>query len=639
MTKEQLLTLYNGGILLVPTRGRGKYLFEYSKWRQELPDPEEYINIWESHEGATPEVLCGVGNIISIDVDEKSKAGAVEMFEDEVNACLPGLLNKMYIEQTASGGRHYWFIASDRKSEDLAHIAVEQTFEEEVTGAPVKYKPIVEYKGFGSLCRVFPSEGIHVVQGSLEMLTEAEKIPDSDIAYLKYICSLLTEKPEPVKRSFADSPRTTNTSIEAPGADFNERCSTEMLVTLLEEAGWKVVRPHGAKGRVTLRRPGAKTNGVDGDILNRVFANRSSSVSEFEPHKGYSPFAVYAILKHGGDFRAAATALKSEGFGRSIELPVSGLISGPAKDEEEWLGAAKNPLWEKIEEYLEEFYSGVDPEFSISRYIINPGGSVSTVGVLSAGLTCLVAGRPKARKTSFVTSIVASTLTQEPRAGWISKMPGKILFVDTEQPLPYSRSTVRRIAMQVKLEYSLDVGDRLIYLPLTRIADTNEKLQAIELMLEKHPDISIVIVDVVTDLVTNFNDEVQSNTVGGRVRSWSNQGGNLRLLILLMHLNKLDRNLQGHFGSYWSKKCDVRIDLSLNPDTDDTDVDFPLTRGVKPDPYSFSVVGNNIPVIKNDPSTPAYPFIDLLHQPAKHERPNPVERPTEEEINALYDEF
>jgi putative DNA primase/helicase len=49
---------------------------------------------------------------------------------------------------------------------------------------------------------------------------------------------------------------------------------------------------------------------IDGKILY-VF----STNTEFEPECGYTIFAVYAILEHGGDFRAAAKDLAAHGYG------------------------------------------------------------------------------------------------------------------------------------------------------------------------------------------------------------------------------------------------------------------------------------------------------------------------------------
>ena len=46
-----------------------------------------------------------------------------------------------------------------------------------------------------------------------------------------------------------------------------------------------------------------------------VFYVFSSNAAPFEPNQAYSPFAVYALLEHQGDFAQAASALRDEGFG------------------------------------------------------------------------------------------------------------------------------------------------------------------------------------------------------------------------------------------------------------------------------------------------------------------------------------
>ena len=59
----------------------------------------------------------------------------------------------------------------------------------------------------------------------------------------------------------------------------------------------------------------------------------SSNAAPFEPNSPYSPFAVYSLLEHGGDYSAATHQLASEGFGKSSESDVnlSGFLDGLAK--------------------------------------------------------------------------------------------------------------------------------------------------------------------------------------------------------------------------------------------------------------------------------------------------------------------
>jgi hypothetical protein len=69
-------------------------------------------------------------------------------------------------------------------------------------------------------------------------------------------------------------------------------------------------------------------------LRNRVFYVFSSNATPFEPGRGYGPFAVYALLEHGGDFAAACRALSSEGYGESDSVDQSSFsVTTDATDE------------------------------------------------------------------------------------------------------------------------------------------------------------------------------------------------------------------------------------------------------------------------------------------------------------------
>jgi putative DNA primase/helicase len=83
---------------------------------------------------------------------------------------------------------------------------------------------------------------------------------------------------------------------------------------VLEPSGWELVRTVGSEGQ--WRRPGkegpgisATTNYEETDLLY-VF----STSTPFEPERGYTKFAAYAVLNFGGDFRAAARELAQRGY-------------------------------------------------------------------------------------------------------------------------------------------------------------------------------------------------------------------------------------------------------------------------------------------------------------------------------------
>jgi hypothetical protein len=80
---------------------------------------------------------------------------------------------------------------------------------------------------------------------------------------------------------------------------------------VLAQCGWSRVR--GGDNEYW-RRPG-KDSGTSATLKDRVFYVFSSNAAPFEPNRAYSPFAVYTLLHHGGDFEQAARCLGQLGFG------------------------------------------------------------------------------------------------------------------------------------------------------------------------------------------------------------------------------------------------------------------------------------------------------------------------------------
>jgi putative DNA primase/helicase len=97
-----------------------------------------------------------------------------------------------------------------------------------------------------------------------------------------------------------------------PGDDYDQRGNVEQV---LINHGWTVEQRVGRV--VYLRKPG-KNKGHQASlhaVAPNVFWCFSTSAAPFEAKKPYSPFQVYGLLEHNGDFTAAAKALAQLGFG------------------------------------------------------------------------------------------------------------------------------------------------------------------------------------------------------------------------------------------------------------------------------------------------------------------------------------
>ncbi|MEX2387672.1 MAG: hypothetical protein WD534_07330, partial [Phycisphaeraceae bacterium] len=101
-------------------------------------------------------------------------------------------------------------------------------------------------------------------------------------------------------------------NADRPGDDFNIRGDVRAV---LEQHGW--VRTKGGENEYW-RRPG-KESGWSATLKEcsggRVFYVFSANAAPFASNRAYSPFSVYALLHHGGDFEQAARSLRQLGYG------------------------------------------------------------------------------------------------------------------------------------------------------------------------------------------------------------------------------------------------------------------------------------------------------------------------------------
>ena len=256
------------------------------------------------------------GNLELIDFDFEGElfAAWAELVESES----PGLLDRLLVERSQSGGRHvvYRCEASIPGSLKLAQRIFAAPDDQELVICGKRYRPrrvgdhyevtctLIETRGEGGLFLCHPTPGYALERGSfqdLPVLTEAERKILIEAAWA------LNEAIPAVETSAGPTEMSGR-----PGDEFNERGDVRGL---LVRHGWKCVSG-GENER--WRRPG-KDQGWSATLRDRVFYVFSSNAAPFEPNHPYAPFAVYSLLEHQGDFARAASALRDEGFGADGE--------------------------------------------------------------------------------------------------------------------------------------------------------------------------------------------------------------------------------------------------------------------------------------------------------------------------------
>jgi hypothetical protein len=265
--------------------------------------------------------VCGAisGNLEIFDCDD------AELFDpwcEAVEALCPGLLAKLVIIRTPSGGFHVYYRCPEISgSLKLARKAVEDLEGTEdaklIDGKWVLIKTTLETRGEGAYALAPGSPGACHPSGGrytfrFGSLSNIPTITPQERAVMQDAARSLNQYVER-ERVYKPSSRLFSDQSNRPGDDYN---SNGDWYSLLTSHGWRFVF---SRGEVSYwRRPGKPAPGISattnyrGSNLLYVF---SSNAHPFDERAGYSLFAAFAMLEFGGDFHTAAKALAGQGYG------------------------------------------------------------------------------------------------------------------------------------------------------------------------------------------------------------------------------------------------------------------------------------------------------------------------------------
>jgi hypothetical protein len=290
----------------------------WKPFQRRLPTDEE-LGAWLDGSANSICLVCGAvsGNLEMIDFDLGGEAFGP--WRALVESSAPGLLDRLVVETTPSGGRHvvYRSVAAVSGNCKLAQRRIDVDGPDDATIGGKRFRPrrdasggwhvvvtAIETRGEGGLFLCAPSPGYEIVQGDLA----APPILAEDEREILLRCAWeLHELPVPVLDGPPRGGDDAATSLR-PGDDFNRRGDVrEALV----RHGWTLARTGPNEH---WRRPG-KATGWSATLKGGVLYVFTSNAPPFEPDTAYSPFAAITLLDHGGDFAASALALRERGFG------------------------------------------------------------------------------------------------------------------------------------------------------------------------------------------------------------------------------------------------------------------------------------------------------------------------------------
>lgn len=321
---ESALAYLKNGICTIPTDAHKKPIHAWKEFQTKLPTEEQIRQSFESPRAKGIALICGPvsGGLEVIDVDLKYDITGT--LYQRLLKKIGAIHKKLYAVKTKSGGYHLYYRCEVQQGN--TKLAMRPATPEELKETPGQgVFCLIETRGINGYVVAPPTPGY-------ERLGEF-KIPIISIDEREHIlstCRTFNEVFQEVRGKTITLADTTTYQL-TPWQDYNEKAD---IIQLLEAEGWTYVNQSGP--RINLRRPGnttAKTSANYHTDLRLFKVFTTSSI--FETDKGYTPFAVYTILKHNGDFSAAAKQLIKDGYGTplpSVERKVTAVVHQAIKD-------------------------------------------------------------------------------------------------------------------------------------------------------------------------------------------------------------------------------------------------------------------------------------------------------------------
>ena len=223
------------------------------------------------------------------------------------------------------------------------------------------------------------------------------------------------------------------------------------------------------------------------------------------------------------------------------------------------------------------------------------GTVVGTLGNFSASI-----GKAKSKKTFNVSAIVAAALKNGTVLLYSAELPKdkrKILYVDTEQSPYHCLKVMERILRMAGLPTDRD-SEHLEFLALRKYTP-KERIAAVEQAIYNTPELGLVVIDGIRDMVYDINSPGESTKVISLLMTWTGER-NIHIHTIL-HQNKGDEHARGHIGTELSNKAETVLQVEKdekNPGV--STVKTAHIRAVDFEPFAFRINGEALPELLED---------------------------------------
>lgn len=242
----------------------------------------------------------------------------------------------------------------------------------------------------------------------------------------------------------------------------------------------------------------------------------------------------------------------------------------------------------------------IDPNkpLSLPPVCLSVIGSDGKAGIIgSLGDFSLVIGKAKSKKTfcvsMFLASMAKNGLIQDRIKGELPPDKNRVIFFDTEQSEYYVQKVFHRVCNLIG-----STPDHFEAYCLRKFTPS-ERLELIDTAIQSIPDLGVVAIDGIRDLVTSINDEDQATLMASYILKWTQE--KQIHIVTVLHQNKGDQNARGHLGTELVNKAQTVLSVSLDPiDKNISIVEAEFVRDREPETFAFFVNDEGQPQLIGD---------------------------------------
>lgn len=575
------------------------------KWKQYMTEQsEEDIRKIFANDCYGIAVITGIDGMEVIDIDCKyaltpgMEAEYMKLLEEHggIN------LTDFTVVETPSKGLHVIY-KCDKPGGNTKLASRNTTDEEKQLEPNERVKVLFETRGEGGYICAAPTPGYRVIFGKM---SQVPRVTMAERAILLNVAKSFNEVSDTVEITPEERTARKQMPAQTDGKPSWEAYSEQTdAVFLLERHGWKAVAERG--DRVYLRRPG-KNEGMSGDFNKRLNLFKSWSTSTpFQSEKAYSPYGIYTVLEHAGNWSNSARELARMGYGerptRQVESQPGIRIEQQKKQIDPTTIAAE--LAKRKYDYNRK---PKNVDFNLKAFVDGQYFDVGGFGMLG-----LVTGLEKSRKTTFLKALIASALDDgKKRINFSLNLSGKTaIFVDTEQPETFFHSTQTHALNMAGIRGNTPIYEAYSFRDLS----VDERNEYVEYLVANTPNLGLLVLDGALDFVKNFNDETQCHAFTLKLMEWTSRSG--AMILTVIHKGKGSGFMMGHLGSALARKCDFAFEMTHNNESGFTEVAHKYGR-TKPFPkFEFTQDENGYPVLDHNekidfdrPSPPTVSMVD-----------------------------